>query len=123
MGGGRLAGHPAPVRLGGRRPRWLWRVHEHLLPRQERHGAAGRVRSYVLLVGLGAVLVAVAAGIGGGRGAAVGGGGGLGGEFGAGAPFRPAVRAPPPLFMARWVGGGGGAGPGARGRAGGGAAA
>src|SRR2546425_5338022 len=114
MAAGRLARHPAAIRPRGRWPRWLWRVHEHLLPRQERHGAAGRVRSYVLLLGLGAVLVAVAAVIGGGRAAAIGGVAALAAQLGAVALLRPAMRAPQPLFMARWFGGVGLRGPGPR---------
>jgi len=63
------------------------------------------VRSYVLLLGLGAVLVAVAAVIGGGRAAAIGGVAALAAQLGAVALLRPAMRAPQPLFMARWFGG------------------
>src|SRR5207247_10173181 len=83
---------------------WLGRVHEHRLPRQERHGAAGRVRSYVPLVGLGAVLVAVAA-VTGGRAAAIGGLVALAAQLGAVALLRAAMRAPQPLLMARGLGG------------------
>ena len=63
------------------------------------------MRSYVLLLGLGAVLVAVAAVIGGGRAAAIGGVAALAAQLGAVALLRPAMRAPQPLFMARWFGG------------------
>ena len=62
------------------------------------------MRSYVLLAGLGTVLVVVAAGMGG-RAAAVGGLAALAAQLGAVALLRPALRAPQPLFMARWFGG------------------
>jgi len=62
------------------------------------------VKPYLLLVGLGAVLVAVAAGIGG-RAAAIGGGVALVAQLGAVALLRPAMRAPQPVFLARWLGG------------------
>ena len=62
------------------------------------------MRSYVLLVGLGAVLVAMAA-VMGGRAAAIGGLVGLAAQLGAVTLLRPAMRAPQPLFMARWFGG------------------
>jgi hypothetical protein len=63
------------------------------------------VNRYVLLLGLGAGLVVVAAVIGGGRAAAIGGLAALAAQLGAVALLRPAMRAPQPLFMARWFGG------------------
>ena len=62
------------------------------------------MRSYVLLVGLGAVLVVVA-GVIGGRAAALGGLAALTAQLGAVALLRPAMRAPQPVFMARWLAG------------------
>lgn len=62
------------------------------------------MRAYLLLVGLGAVLVAVVAGIGG-RAAAFGGAAAVAAQLGAVALLRPAMRAPQPLFMSRWLGG------------------
>ena len=59
---------------------------------------------YLLLAGLGGVLVLVAAGIGG-RAAMIGGVVGLAAQLGAVALLRPAMRAPQPVFMARWLGG------------------
>jgi len=56
------------------------------------------------LLGLGAVLVVVAAEVGG-RAAAIGGLAALAAQLGAVALLRPAMRAPQPLFMARWFGG------------------
>ncbi|HLB82413.1 MAG TPA: hypothetical protein VJJ54_04935 [Gemmatimonadales bacterium] len=62
------------------------------------------MRPYFLLAGLGVVLVAVAAFIGG-RAAAIGGVAGLGAQLGAVTLLRPAMRAAQPVFMARWLGG------------------
>ena len=62
------------------------------------------MRSYAPLVGLGAVLVTVAAGIGG-CAAAVGGAVAALAQLGAVALLRPAMRAPQPVFMSRWLGG------------------
>ena len=62
------------------------------------------MRPYLLLAGLGAVLVAAAALIGG-RAAGVGGAVALGAQLGAVALLRPAMRAAQPVFMARWLGG------------------
>jgi len=62
------------------------------------------VRPYVLLGGLGALLIA-AAGALGGRPAAVGGAVGLAAQIWAVALLRPSMRAPNPQFMARWLGG------------------
>src|SRR2546422_11085818 len=98
MGGGRLARHPAAVRPRGRWPRWLWRVHEHLLPRQERHGAAGRGKSSVLLGGVWGGLGAGAGGVGGGGAGGVGGGAGGAGPRRRAAPVWRAVLAARPLF-------------------------
>ena len=62
------------------------------------------MRSYALLVALGAVLVAVTAGIGG-RAAALGGAVAVLAQLGAVALLRPAMRAPQPVFMSRWLSG------------------
>jgi len=62
------------------------------------------VKPYLVLAGLGAVLVVVAAGMGG-RAAAIGGLAALAAQLGAVALLRPAMRAPQPLFMARWFSG------------------
>src|SRR5205807_3769230 len=99
LGGRWLARDPAAVRAGRRGPGRVRRVHEHLLPSTEGHSEAGRetrdggrVRPYLLLAGLGAVLVAAAALIGG-RAAGVGGAVALGAQLGAVALLRPAMRA------------------------------
>ena len=62
------------------------------------------MKPYLVLAGLGAVLVVVAAGMGG-RAAAIGGLAALAAQLGAVALLRPAMRAPQPLFMARWFSG------------------
>ena len=62
------------------------------------------MKPYLVLAGLGAVLVVVAAGMGG-RAAAIGGLVALAAQLGAVALLRPAMRAPQPLFMARWLSG------------------
>ena len=62
------------------------------------------MRPYLLLTGLGVVLVVVAVGIAG-RAAGIGGAAALGAQLGAVALLRPAMRAPQPVFMARWLGG------------------
>ena len=62
------------------------------------------MKPYLVLAGLGAVLVVVAAGMGG-RAAAIGGLAALASQLGAVALLRPAMRAPQPLFMARWFSG------------------
>ncbi len=62
------------------------------------------MRPYLLLTGLGVVLVVVAAVIAG-RAAGIGGAAALGAQLGAVALLRPAMRAPQPVFMARWLGG------------------
>ncbi len=62
------------------------------------------MRPYLLLTGLGVVLVVVAAGIAG-RAAGIGGAAALGAQLGAVALLRPAMRAAQPVFMARWLGG------------------
>ena len=62
------------------------------------------MRPYLLLTGLGVVLVVVAAGIAG-RAAGIGGAAALGAQLGAVALLRPAMRAAQPEFMARWLGG------------------
>lgn len=56
------------------------------------------------LAGLGAVLVGVVM-VFGGRPAAIGGGAALAAQLAAVALLRPAMRAPQPVFMARWLGG------------------
>jgi hypothetical protein len=62
------------------------------------------VKPYLLLAGLGAVLVAVAAALGGWA-AGIGGAGALAAQLGAVALLRPAMRAPQPVFLARWLAG------------------
>jgi hypothetical protein len=62
------------------------------------------VRPYVLLVGLGVALIAIAAVVGG-RPAAMGGGVALIAQLWAVALLKPKMRAPNPQFMARWLGG------------------
>lgn len=62
------------------------------------------MRPYLLLAGLGAVLVGVVM-VFGGRPAAIGGGAALAAQLAAVALLRPAMRAPQPVFMARWLGG------------------
>ncbi len=62
------------------------------------------MRPYLLLTGLGVVLLVVAAVIAG-RAAGIGGAAALGAQLGAVALLRPAMRAPQPVFMARWLGG------------------
>ena len=62
------------------------------------------MRPYGLLVVVGGALVAFAA-ILGGRGAAVGGLVAVGAQIAAVALLRPAMRAPQPQFMTRWLGG------------------
>ena len=62
------------------------------------------MRPYVVLVGLGAVLDGVVT-LFGGRPAAVGGAAAIVVQLGAVALLRPAMRAPQPVFMARWLGG------------------
>ena len=61
------------------------------------------MRPYLLLLGLGAVLVAVT--FAGGRSAGIGGAAALAAQLGAVALLRPAMRAPQPVFMARWLSG------------------
>jgi hypothetical protein len=62
------------------------------------------VKAYaaLLAVGLGLIVLAVALG---GRPAGIGGGVALGAQLWAVALLRPAMRAPNPQFMARWLGG------------------
>lgn len=62
------------------------------------------MKPYLLLLGLGAVLVCVAI-VFGGRAAGIGGATALAAQLGAVALLRPAMRAPQPVFMARWLGG------------------
>jgi hypothetical protein len=62
------------------------------------------VRPYLLLVGLGVGLVAVVVVLGG-RGAGIGGTVALAAQLGAVALLRPAMRAPQPVFLARWLAG------------------
>ena len=62
------------------------------------------MRPYLLLTGLGVVLVVVAVVIAG-RAAGVGGAVALAAQCGAVALLRPAMRASQPGFMARWLGG------------------
>jgi uncharacterized membrane protein YhdT len=62
------------------------------------------VRPYLLLLGLGVVLVAVATAVGE-RPAGIGGAAALAAQLGAVALLRPAMRAAQPVFMARWLSG------------------
>ena len=62
------------------------------------------MRPYLLLAGLGVVLGGVVTVLGG-RPAAIGGAAALAAQLAAVALLRPAMRAPQPLFMARWLGG------------------
>ena len=62
------------------------------------------MKPYLALLALGLVLVAVAVVLGG-RAAGVGGGAALAAQVAAVALLRPAIRAPQPAFMARWLGG------------------
>lgn len=62
------------------------------------------MRALLVLVVLGFVLVAVATVLGG-RAAAIGGATALAAQVGAVALLRPGMRAPQPVFMARWLGG------------------
>lgn len=62
------------------------------------------MRPYLLIAGFGAVLVAIAAGLGGGA-AAIGGLAALKAQLAAVALLRPAMRGPNPTFLARWLGG------------------
>jgi hypothetical protein len=62
------------------------------------------VRGYGALLGVGLVLVAVAAWAGG-RGAVIGGSVALAAQLAAVALLKPALDAPQPVFLARWFGG------------------
>ena len=62
------------------------------------------MRPYLLLAALGVVLVIVVA-VFGGRPAAIGGAAALVAQLAAVALLRPAMQAPQPVFMARWLGG------------------
>ena len=62
------------------------------------------MKPYLLLTGLGAGLVLVAAWLGG-RAAGIGGAVALAAQLGAVALLRPAMGAAQPVFMARWLGG------------------
>ena len=62
------------------------------------------MRAYLLLVALGAVLIVVATGLGGGA-AGTGGLVALAAQITAVALLRPVMRAPQRSFMARWLGG------------------
>jgi hypothetical protein len=62
------------------------------------------VKAGALLLVCGSVLVA-AVGVLGGRAAVIGGAVALGAQVAAVALLRPAMRAPTPRFMARWLGG------------------
>jgi len=57
----------------------------------------------LLVVGLGLVVVVVR--LGGGRDGAIGGAVAVAAQLAAVALLRPAMRAPQPVFMARWLGG------------------
>lgn len=60
--------------------------------------------AYALLAGIGLALIGIAAVLGG-RYAAIGGAIALGAQLWAVALLRPAMRAPNPAFMGRWLGG------------------
>jgi len=62
------------------------------------------VRPYLVLGLFGAVLDVVVT-VFGGKPAAIGGAAAIGAQLGAVALLRPAMRAPQPVFMARWLGG------------------
>ena len=62
------------------------------------------MRGYVELVALGAVLIAIAAALGGAA-AATGGAVALAAQLWAVRLLRPAMKAPTPQFMAKWLGG------------------
>ncbi len=62
------------------------------------------MRAYLLLVALGAVLIVVATGLGGGA-AGTGGLVALAAQITTVALLRPVMRAPQRAFMARWLGG------------------
>ena len=62
------------------------------------------MRPYLLLLVMGGMLVVVVTWLGG-RPAGIGGAVALGAQLGAVALLRPAMRAPQPVFMARWLGG------------------
>ena len=62
------------------------------------------MRPFLLLAGLGMVLVVVAVWVGG-RGAGIGGGVALVAQAAAVGLLKPAMQAPQPVFMARWFGG------------------
>lgn len=62
------------------------------------------MRALGLLLGLGVALVAIAAALGG-RAAAIGGAVAVVAQIWAVLLLRPAMRAPNPQFMARWLGG------------------
>src|SRR5256884_5196179 len=108
MGGGRLARHAAVVRAGGRRDRRVRRVHDHLLSRAARHEA---VKPYLALLLLGLGLVVVVVRLGGGRDGAIGGAVAVAAQLAAVALLRPAMRGPPPGFMAPLARREGGSGP------------
>jgi len=62
------------------------------------------VKRYLLLLALGGVLLVVVTWLGG-RSAGIGGVVALGAQLSAVALLKPAMRAPQPVFMARWLGG------------------
>lgn len=62
------------------------------------------MKPYLVLTGLGVALVVVVMGFGG-RAAGIGGAVGLMAQLGAVALLRPAMHAPQPVFMARWLSG------------------
>jgi hypothetical protein len=62
------------------------------------------VKSYLRLAGLGVVLVVVVTLLGG-KPAAIGGVAALAAQLAAVALLKPAMHAPQPLFMTRWLGG------------------
>src|SRR6266550_4743455 len=103
----RLAAYPAAVRHRRRLFRRVRGVHADLLPGAKRHQGAGSrererqdVKPYVMLVGLGGVLV-VAIALLGGKPAAIGAATAVLAQCAAIALLRPAMTAPQPQFLAR----------------------
>src|SRR5687768_7749590 len=100
MGGGWLAAHASPACDRWSICRRLPRVHADLLPREGRRRA--QVTPYLTLLAFGVVLCAIATWLGGSA-AGIGGLVALGAQMGAVALLRPAMTAPQPAFMGRWL--------------------
>src|SRR2546425_668340 len=102
-----MAAHAAAVRDHRRGPRRARGGDAHLLPRgggRAGGGGGGRVIPLLRVAAVGAGLVVVV-GLIGGWPAALGGGVALVAQLAAVAMLRPAMTAPQPQFMARWLGG------------------